>query len=539
MSEKIKITVVINNDEHRKEVSITHDINLPLMQSLIKERLIDDGFCGGRGYCKRCRVRFVDAAPLPTVAERSAFTSEELRQGYRLACMAKPRTDCVVCLELIKERRIEVITETADTADMVGVSGSDSVKTTEPMPENRLFTNGHSYEHTHERSYGHSYEHTHEHTCGHTCGRTYIIGVDLGTTTIAMQLFEMENGKAVDTYCAMNPQRIFGSDVLSRIQAANMGHAVELQESVWEVIHNGIKQFMDFVVQNEDAISCMCIAGNTTMEHLLMGLSTEGLGKSPFVPAERGLIKCTMEKYGFPIYITPVISAFVGGDIVAGLYYRGLLFSSEPAAVLFIDLGTNGEMAIVYEGRMIVTATAAGPAFEGGAGAGVPGSDMVAVTASLLRQGIIDETGLLKDAYFEKGVDVPISDGAKIRLTQTDIRGLQMAKAAVRAGVEILCKKAGNPPISAVCLAGGFGYFLDIDAAVSIGLLPESLENLTQAAGNTSLAGAYRIGKDLYTGKLSEDALSDRLDRIESINLAEEEGFEELYLSYIDFPAAN
>lgn len=571
MSETIQVTVIAENErQERQEIKVTHDSGVTLMTTLLKKELISGNFCGGRGACKRCRVRFLQAAPLPTSLERQAFTPDELRLGYRLACMARPRNDCVIRLEFVQSRKIEILT---DTADMMDVSGKSDHFGQNERAEKRC-----------------------------------LIAVDLGTTTIAMQLMDIDSGQALDTYCAMNPQRSYGADVLSRIQAANAGAADALRESVWKVLRKGVSRFYDFChtaaqgisvqedsvqevpdqgdfeqenIERKAFICCMCIAGNTTMEHLLMGLSTERLGKSPFMPVELGLQKCTLPfnadvlpegipngmpdgildgipsghagmppepaeepsgltgkvKNGFlPVYIAPGISAFVGGDIAAGLYTLNM-----RGAALFIDLGTNGEMAVTDGKRMIVTATAAGPAFEGGPGKAVAGSDMVAVTAYLLKKGIIDETGLMAEPYFEEGVTVSLSDAMNapgssdsVYLTQKDIRDLQMAKAAVRAGVEVLWQRIGCPEISQVYLAGGFGYYLDVEAAAVIGLLPEKWKRRTKAVGNTSLAGAFQMGKDLWTGKLREEALDEMLRGIESINLAEQKEFEALYIQYMD-----
>lgn len=531
MSESINITIIIEDAPNgHKEVNIAHDKNMTLMSTLLKEGLMSVDNCGGRGTCGRCRIRFMTYAPIPTGLERRTFSPEELRQGCRLACMAKPQNDCVIRLEFVNNREIDIVTVAQSTLD--GISDNQ---------------------------------------------KRHLIAVDLGTTTIAMQLVELGTGKVIDTYCAMNPQRVYGSDVLSRIQAANSGQADSMKESVWKVISDGVYTFLNISSNNTSSrnitnhnkanlnktdysvqsnIDCICIAGNTTMEHILMGLSTEGLGKSPFTPVELGLQKCVMPGYNFPVYITPGISTFVGGDIVAGLYHCNLLpplteevseLSEETRAQLFIDLGTNGEMAIKSGNRIIVTATAAGPAFEGGAGAAVPGSDMIKITDSLLEQGIIDETGLLSEPYFDDGVDIaipPTSDSIRdidrstsnnIHLTQSDIRALQMAKAAVRAGIDILCQKAGNPKIDNVYLAGGFGYYLDVNAAVTIGLLPENLRDCTQAAGNTSLAGAYEIGRDILTGIVNKNTLEKRIQQIESINLAQEDDFDRLYISYLNF----
>ena len=227
---------------------------------------------------------------------------------------------------------------------------------------------------------------------------------------------------------------------------------------------------------------------------------------------------------------------------MAGLYALGLLLPeaskveertvAEWRTVLFVDLGTNGEMAITDGRRMIVTATAAGPAFEGDGT--MMGTDRIALTAQLLRKGILDETGLLEEPYFTEGVRIGNAKKNMCYFKQEDIRALQMAKAAIRAGVEILWEEMGRPEIEKVCLAGGFGYYLDVEAAVAIGLLPSYMRGRVQAVGNTSLAGAYELGRDLCGNRLDADALEERTGLAESMNLAETERFEDLYLKYMN-----
>ncbi len=162
---------------------------------------------------------------------------------------------------------------------------------------------------------------------------------------------------------------------------------------------------------------------------------------------------------------------------------------------------------------------------------------MIAKVAELLQTGVLDETGLLEEPWFSEGISV---GEPAVRLYNKDIRALQVAKAAVRAGVEILWKRMGQPPIDRVYLAGGFGYYLyfrfylDVEAAFRIGLLPASMRGKVTAAGNTSLAGAYRIGCDLLNGKTDKVQLEKRLSFIESINLAEQEEFNALYVRYMD-----
>lgn len=567
MSEQIKITIVMNDEKPKGktdgtsdgEIELTQESALPLMPALLKNGLMDGSFCGGRGDCGRCVVQFLKGAPLPTGLERSRLEPEELRQGYRLACVTRPKADCTV--RIVETGNVE----------------------TPIVTEMRLLSENVDY----------------------SSRKGYIIAVDLGTTTIAMQLRDAETGAVADTYCEMNPQRRYGTDVLARIQVSVDGRGEELRRLVCGAILRGLGQFAEnlFKKADEETLSdepvpvretgkgtgaaaesvslkgnlvdqghkekgnagkilCMCIAGNTAMEHLLLGLDVSSLGRAPFLPVEKGLQSITaarlfegMEELrenllmadgrafsDMPVYVAPCMSAFVGGDIVAGLYALGLLAAKAPRhAALLIDLGTNGEMAITDGQRMIVTATAAGPAFEGDGT--MMGTDRIALTAQLLRRGILDETGLMAEPYFTEGVRIEGAKEAAVRgreikngcyFTQKDVRGLQMAKAAIRAGVEILWEEMGRPGIEKVFLAGGFGYYLDVEAAVAVGLLPAYMRGRVQAAGNTSLAGAYELGRDLCEKRLDAAALEERTCLAESRNLAETERFEELYLKYMN-----
>ena len=296
-----------------------------------------------------------------------------------------------------------------------------------------------------------------------------------------------------------------------------------------------------------------------------MGYDVESLGKAPFVPAQKGLQKISLPGMDFPVYIAPCISAFVGGDVVAGLYALHMLppFSEREngensaaadrvqeertRAALLIDLGTNGEMAITDGQRMIVTATAAGPAFEGSGD--MIGTDRIALTAELLRRGILDETGLMAEPYFEEGVPIETRGKDETKgnpgrqekkeenacyFRKEDVRALQMAKAAVRAGVEILWEEMGRPEIGQIYLAGGFGYYLNVEAAIAIGLLPAYMRGRVRAVGNTSLAGAYELGCALSKGETTGEILEKRLSSIESMNLAKMCAFEGLYLKYMN-----
>ena len=516
MSKTIKITIVIDDEKSNTEsayelnptVVVTHDSSMTLMSTLLQNHLISGSFCGGRGDCGRCRVQFIKGAVLPTALERSVMEPEELRQGYRLACLARPKDDCVIRLALIEAAQIDIVSEMMDVTDNIDhISQHSDIAEYSKADVMEL----------------------------KKC-ETGLIAVDLGTTTIAMQLMDLKDGQVLDSYCEMNPQRRYGADVLSRIKASVEGNREELRRLVLEVLERGTARFEKYASMHGMSVCGMCIAGNTTMEHLLMGYDVSALGCSPFTPVEIGLQEYHHPAWGFRVWLAPGISAFVGGDITAGLYALNMLsargLQNADGATLLIDLGTNGEMAVTDGSRIIVTATAAGPAFEGGAGAGIVGSDMIACAASLLHNGILDETGLLAEPYFTEGIRV---GSPAVMLRSQDIRDLQMAKAAVRAGVEILWKRIGAPEIKRVYLAGGFGYYLDVDSAFDIGLLPESMRGRVQAVGNSSLAGAFRMGRDLCQCRIDRESLQQSLSLVESVNLAEQEGFDRLYVQHMNF----
>ncbi|HKM35485.1 MAG TPA: ASKHA domain-containing protein [Lachnospiraceae bacterium] len=336
-----------------------------------------------------------------------------------------------------------------------------------------------------------------------------LVAVDIGTTTIAMQLRRMSDAAVLDVYTSMNPQRKYGGDILSRIAAAEEEKKrLDMMELVREVLKEGLSQF--------NQVKKMVIAGNTTMIHLLMGYDTSGLGRAPFTPQCLEEIHTSM--FGVETVILPGVSAFIGGDITAGIY--ALTMERQERVCLLIDLGTNGEMVLGNRHKLLATATAAGPAFEGNADCF--GTDLMDLTGLLLKQEILDETGLLADPYFDEGIAI-----GGVKITQQYIRQLQMAKAAICTGIEILCRKyglEGYSEIDQVFLAGGMGYYLNPEAAAAIGLIPKALTKKTIAVGNAALEGAFLFG----TCKL------EKLKQIQDFNLAEEVEFEKRYIEHMN-----
>ena len=390
--------------------------------------------------------------------------------------------------------------------------------------------------------------------------------------TLAAVLVDLTAQEECQTAVSVNHQRAYGSDVLSRISASNGGKKWEMQRCIRQDLQKLIRELLQKEKITEQQIQRIVIAGNTTMCHLLRGFSCETLGVAPFLPVDLSWMEGSaadflgMKELDTKVVILPGISAFVGADIMAGIAKMNM--HRSEGYHLLLDIGTNGEMVLGNCRHMYVTSTSAGPAFEGGniscGMAGIPGvishvfmeetgkagfqmigetdgenkkqqvigicgTGMIDLVYELREHQMIDEHGTYSDLYFDTGYEL----AEKIKFTQNDIRELQMAKAAIRAGVDILVKKAGITfdEVDDCYLAGGFGTKIDIKKAAGIGLIPKELEMKTIPAGNTVLAGT----KEVLLGRISKEELEKIQTMAEVINLAEENDFEELYLSYMDF----
>lgn len=450
--------------------------------------------CGGMGRCGKCRVRFKSGVPEASDAEKRLLSKEEIDDGIRLLCRCRPETDCE--LEIVGNAKDDIVAETAENGEVV---------TSEK--------NG--------------------------CA----VAIDIGTTTIAAALVN-EDGRIVSTASCVNRQRRYGTDVISRIAAAEDTEvAAEMKRLAWEDIAGLIRELTSDVHScstgdTADA-GCECeindiiIAGNTTMLHLLTGKNVAGLGVYPYTPVslkmeEFDASDCSAETIlcrKKTVTLLPGISAFVGADIVAGLFYV-MNKKSDDACILYIDLGTNGEMALIEGDSIKAASTAAGPVFEaGGISCGVAsvpgaithvgitspceedlttsgyavryttigdkppiglcGTGVMELVSEMVRCGIIDETGLLAEEFFDRGF--PVTEDGSIRLTQQDIRNVQMGKAAIAAGIRALTE--GQTP-DAIYIAGGFGSHIDIEKIKYLKMLPSEFAGRTIAVGNASLKGA-------------------------------------------------
>jgi len=358
------------------------------------------------------------------------------------------------------------------------------------------------------------------------------IGIDIGTTTVQAQLVDLDTGEVLQTFSALNNQRGFGADVMSRIEAARKGRLKELSEVIKNQIEETLRQCID--KWNLSEIEQCTVSGNTTMLHLFCGDDPSAMGEAPYTPVfleERNFEGREFSLSAKNVTLLPGISAFVGADIVSGLAFLDIMKKNENA--FFIDIGTNGEIAVWNESekKLLCSSTAAGPCFEGaeiscGMGAesgainriclkeeppaanwfqsgrlfyttlgnakarGICGAGLIDAVAMIKKSGAMDETGALADEFAQTGF--PIAEG--IVITQRDVRQFQLAKSAIYSGIKVLCKKAGLEfeNVDTAYIAGGLGFFINLENAADIGLIPVSLIKKTAVCGNTSLSGAVK-----------------------------------------------
>ncbi|MCR4443203.1 MAG: ASKHA domain-containing protein [Peptococcaceae bacterium] len=412
------------------------------------------------------------------------------------------------------------------------------------------------------------------------------LAVDLGTTTLAAYLLDLETGEELGAASALNPQRIYGADVISRIAFSSAGdnNLAELRRLATEEINGLIGRLCDMSGVAPAEIYEAAVVGNTTMLHLFWGVPCLSLARAPFVPAftaavcaKAGAAGISINPEGYVLTL-PAVSAYLGADALAAAAVCGMV-DEEQEMLMLIDIGTNAEIVLGNKNGLLCCSAAAGPAFEGGrithgtggvSGAidhvrleseegystidnrdpvGICGSGLIDAVAELLRYGIIDHTGRLKkkeelagsrgERFLDRLVKHEgqaaflIDKRSGLVLTQGDIRELQLAKAAVQAGTAVLCREMGITPaqISRVYLAGGFGSSLNVENACRLGLLPPALAAKVVAAGNAAGTGAKA---SLWQGPFL-DVLEQARKRMRCIDLALSPLFQEEFLNSLDF----
>ena len=427
---------------------------------------------------------------------------------------------------------------------------------------------------------------------GDTSKQCYGVAVDIGTTTLVASLMDLCTGEELAIASSINPQTSFGDDVLSRIlHAAGEKGLKELRHVVVTAISDLIDRLCASAGVARDRIYDFACAGNTTMEHLFCGVDVAPLAVVPFVPAYgRGLVLAA-EDVGLKlhpraaVYVFPVIGGFVGGDTVAGMVATKLTEHKGP--VLLVDVGTNGEIVVWHEGQLLAASTAAGPAFEGAriacgmrasAGAiekvllvegdlqvnvidnaratGICGSGLIDLAAELLTAGVISGGGRLlppsdlpsglseahrrrvrldADGRVEFVLVEADAHGPRVFLSERDVRELQLATGAIRAGMNILLRRAGVKiaDLESGLVAGGFGSFIRRSKAQRIGLLPAGLpHDRIRYVGNASLNGA----KWAVLSTRAHDRAEELARKATHVNLSEDLEFQMEFAEAMLFP---
>jgi uncharacterized 2Fe-2S/4Fe-4S cluster protein (DUF4445 family) len=496
-----------------------------LMEVFNNESIALPFICAGRGTCGKCGVAILTGDSPITKADRNHFTLQELEKGYRLACQLVLESDIEIKLIVEKEENVAIVSEYK----------INTVNINNKYSENK---------------------------------GAYGVAVDIGTTTIAFELINLATAEKLNSYSCINKQRAFGADVVSRIEASIKGKGGDLKRLIHKDIIEGLKRLCDKDSIDYEAIKKVVIAANTTMIHLLMGYDCSGLGSFPFRPVNTATIELKFielfksDLFDCEVIVMPSVSAYIGADITAGMLACN--FDKSEQIIMLIDIGTNGEMAIGNKENILTTSVAAGPALEGGniscgiggiEGAiskvtitkgeveyktignkspiGICGSAVIDITAQSLKSGLIDHTGLLKEELFDSGVAIAKTDDKLISFTQKDFREIQLAKAAIYAGIITLIKSYGCDikDIATVYIAGGFGYHIDINNAIAIGLIPSEFRDTIKVIGNSALGGARQYLLDEH----SVNAVEKLLNVTQEVHLANDSDFSKLYINSMYF----
>ncbi len=470
--------------------------------------------CGGKGRCGKCKVSADGALSPMGEQERCYLNEDELKKNIRLACFAKVAGDCFIRMD-----------ERAEDA-VIANNYVDWSGTMSPL---------------YKEGYGAAF--------------------DIGTTTVAAQLYRPDSKRPVAILGELNRQQAYGGDVISRIVYCNE-HTVQplsflIRTQLSEMLH---ALCAEAGISHQE-VRHLVITGNTTMMYLLFAIDPAPLAIAPFYMEQgfKGIFDARLPGFeGIPCYVPGCASAYIGADITCSVLASGM--ANRPGNYLLVDAGTNGEMVLSANGKLVCCSTAAGPAFEGAGitcggnaslGAidsvryeggqfsyttigGAPadklcGSGLIDAVAALLEAEMITKKGKLKT---ETGGDFFFGD-SPVYLTQKDVRQLQLAKAAIRAGMDTLIHFSGlkYDDMDQIILCGGFGSYLRPSCAERIGLIPPGFSRIAVAIGNAAGNGAGRILQSCEQLSESERIVSS----METVELASNPYFHDRYFEAMLF----
>lgn len=528
---------------------------ITLLEALIEAGIFLRTDCGGKGRCGKCILRVTRAdhalMPPPDESEQKVLGKQLLNSGFRLACRLR------VCCDLV----IEIPENSLQSPDIVRkgpiIPLLQVPSFVSQSPQDRV--------------------------------DTYGLAVDLGTTTIAVYLCNLFSGAVAASISVRNPQALYGDDVMSRISAVagNRHTLTRLQTMVVKAVEWGVISLCRSTNTDPNTLKKMVVVGNSVMIHLFAGKDPSSIGIYPYKPLflEEKTFSAGKIGLGFipwiKIQTLPLISGFLGSDIVAAGMATGI--ENSPKGTVLVDLGTNGEVLVSAKDGFFATSCATGPAFEGAAisqgmqavsGAidgvkldrmtqeivcsvlqhdlnkvkkpsGICGSGAVSAVAEFLRTGIILETGRFNpDIHLpnlrygdDGGLEFELvsaensQTGRAITLTQKDIRLIQLAKGALRAGIELVCSEAGIRHPEKLLVAGAFGSFVNKEDALTIGMFPklptESIEAVGNAAGAGAILSLFNIG---FLNRAKE-----LIRAIKVLDLSSHPAFQETFISCLPF----
>ena len=480
--------------------------------------------CSGKGICGKCRVKASGQLSEMREEESRFLSKEEKKQGMRLACMTRVLGD----VQVEYERKLE-------TRGLIQEEGIERKVVLDPSSQG------------------------------------WGAAVDIGTTTMAAYLYRLSDGKRMTQTSDSNPQSPWGADVISRMEQALAGEEAILSTVMVRKLEEMILGMLSETDIEAENLQEMVITANTAMLYLLTRTDPDELSHAPFHASRKFGERIPAESLGFRkflaahAYLPRCASAFVGADITTAIIASGMLEEKSPS--LLLDIGTNGEIALCKDGKLICCSTAAGPALEGGnirmgmpalPGAidmvsysekgfsyttigghtpiGLCGSGLLDAIAVLRKSGILDDTGAIQEdghAWTSclcevEGFPAFRFPNSQVVLTQRDIRNVQLAKGAICAGIRTLLSHAGLRPdeIGTFYLAGGFGSYLKIQSAVEIGLIPQAFLDKTKVLGNAAGMGACMLLQS-KTLRQESEVLADRMETVE---LSQNPHFQQYYM---------
>jgi uncharacterized 2Fe-2S/4Fe-4S cluster protein (DUF4445 family) len=516
--------------------------------------------CNGQGICGKCKVRIINAQP--PIAPQQNLNHSEIQEGVRLACREVVEDDMQITLpegHTLDSRILE-----GERISKIRVAPAAKVREV-----NRIF-----------HLYYRGCEPVMLNGCWQSGYSPKGLAVDLGTTTMVVTLMDLQTGAELSTFSSINPQTRYGHDVMTRIQEASTQEGLRRLATL---VSDGLNELIDRACvasgSHPHEILDVVLGGNTTMLQIAAAIDPSPLGVVPFpigiksgVTYPSNQFRLNINPYA-RVYIPPVTHAFVGSDISAGLL-SVRAFDSQRST-LFIDLGTNGEMALMANGHFIVTSTAAGPAFEGmgisqgmraSSGAiemvwsngnfltvrtiddapakGICGSGIMDVMACLIEQNAVDASGLLKNPQsnghhksilleqyeiFDQVGAIRLTE--QVYFTQKDVRQFQLAKSAIKTGIDMLLSAARVQAnqLFRIIVAGAFGYHLKIKSLKETGIVPRNFEGELDFVGNTCRTGCALMLLDAET----RDYLESKMKSVPHLSIAEQPDFQSRFIDNI------